>query len=115
MESLTNTYFTTINPLLPYSQLFTKDVICSIILHTILYICLIYILDKLFKIKISKEMYCNIMCFLVVVMSLGYVGRLARSKSIYQYYIARGFSRDQSLQKAIDLMHFGYYRFYFLG
>ena len=69
----------------------------------------------LFKIKISKEMYCNIMCFLVVVMSLGYVGRLARSKSIYQYYIARGFSREQSLQKAIELMHFGYYRFYFLG
>ena len=115
MESLTNTYFTTINPLLPYSQLVTKDVICSIILHTILYICVIYILDKLFKIKISKEMYCNIMCLLVVVMSLGYVGRLARSKSVYQYYIARGFSREQSFQKTIDIMHFGYYRFYFLG
>ena len=48
-------------------------------------------------------------------MVLGYFGRLARSKSIYNAHIARDFSEEDARKNTINLMNHGYFKFYFLG
>ena len=48
-------------------------------------------------------------------MCLGYIGRLARSKSLYIALLTKGASQKQALQNTIDIMNNGYFTYYFLG
>ena len=115
MNFLSLLYLDTINPLTSYNRLCSLDVLCSIILHTILYLLIIIIITKVFSLKISSTIYKNIVCFLVVVMTLGYVGRLARSKSLYNALLKRNIKQDEAKRYTIDIMNNGYFTYYFLG
>ena len=115
MNNLTNVYLDTINPHTPYTRLCSIDVLYSICLHTIMYTIILCIITKLCKIVITKKQCLTIVGLLIVVMVVGYIGRLARSKALYNNYLARNNSIEISQQKAIEVMHLGYFRYYFLG
>ncbi len=115
METLSVLYLDTINPLTPYSRLCSLDVLCSIVLHMILYITFIYVIVHVFSIKLVPKQYTNIVYCLLVVMCLGYIGRLARSKSLYIALLTKGASQKQALKNTIDIMNNGYFTYYFLG
>jgi len=115
MDSLSLLYLDTINPLTSYNRLCSLDVLCSIILHTILYVLIIFIIIRVFSLKISSNNYKNIVYFLLVVMSLGYVGRLARSKSLYNALLKRNVKQHDAKRYTIDIMNNGYFTYYFLG
>lgn len=115
MDKLTNIYLDTINPRTPYSRLCSIDVLCSICLHTVVYTIIICCVARLCKIVISKKQCLSIVYILIVVMVVGYIGRLARSKALCNNYLARNNSADKSVEMTIDVMHIGYFRYYFLG
>ena len=54
MDSLSMLYLDTINPLSSYNRLCSLDVLCSIVLHTILYVILIMIIANIFSLNISS-------------------------------------------------------------
>jgi len=108
-------YLDTINPLTPYNRLCSLDVMCSIFLHTILYVLFIIVIANVFSLKISSKIYKNIVCFLIVVMVLGYIGRLTRSKSVYNALLNKMESQKQAERTTLDIMNNGYFTFYFLG
>ena len=115
MESLSKLYLETINPTVSYNRLCSLDVLCSIIVHTILYLLFIIVISNIFSLKISFNTYKNIVCFLLVVMCLGYVGRLARSKSLYNVLLNQNIKQNEAKRYTIDIMNNGYFTYYFLG
>ena len=108
MDKFTALYFETINPLTPYYRLFSMDVLFSIVLHVIVYISFIKIIDCIFTFKIPFNTYKNILYFLIILMMFGYVGRLARSKSLYK-------TTQKNLEKTIDIMNNAYFTYYFIA
>ena len=108
-------YLDTVDPKTNFKRLFSKDVLISIVLHTIIYLAVIYAFTLIFDIKLSSKVYTKISIALLIVMVLGYFGRLARSKSIYNAHIARDFSEEDARKNTINLMNHGYFKFYFLG
>tara|TARA_B100000902_G_scaffold398742_2_gene466662 strand:+ start:596 stop:943 length:348 start_codon:yes stop_codon:yes gene_type:complete len=115
MDSYTNVYLDTIDPLSPYSRLIATDVLFSIILHVCLYLVVIKLFSNIFNLKITKKIYINIIFVLHIVMILGYIGRLARSKSIYNNLLKRGENKEQAKDNTIKIMHNAYFTYYFLG
>ena len=115
MDSLSILYLETINPITSYSRLCRLDVLCSIVLHTILYVLLIMIISKIFSLNISSAVYTNIVLFLIVIMCLGYIGRLARAKSLYNALLKKNVKHDEANRYTIDIMNNGYFTYYFLG
>ena len=111
----TNIYLSTINPTANYDILFSKEVFISIIVHTVFYIFIIYGLTYIFKFKIDNCTWKKITYSLIVIMILGYIGRLWRSKSIYNALLKQGVNQMTAIKKTMDIMHIGYFRFYFLG
>ena len=108
-------YLDTVDPKTNFKRLVSKDVLISIVLHTIIYLAVIYAFTLIFDIKLSSKVYTKISIALLIVMVLGYFGRLARSKSIYNAHIARDFSEEDARKNTINLMNHGYFKFYFLG
>ena len=115
MDSLSMLYLDTINPLSSYNRLCSLDVLCSIVLHTILYVILIMIIANIFSLNISSAVYTNIVLFLIVIMCLGYIGRLARAKSLYNALLKKNVNHDEANRYTIDIMNNGYFTYYFLG
>ena len=115
MNVFTNLYFDTIHPQTPYSRLLSNDVMLSVIVHTIFYILVIYVICQIFNIKMKGGTYTNIIILLIVIMILGYGGRLYRSKSIFHYKVQESNDSVQSIQDTLDLIHKGYFKYYFLG
>ena len=60
-------------------------------------------------------MYFKIISSLIIIMILGYFGRLARVKSIYNYLINKGNKEEKSISISMGLLHKDYFKFYFLG
>ena len=114
-NSFTKIYFETINPSSDYSRIISKDVLVSIIFHTIAYVVTLFTFMKIFNIKLSKSIYVNVTVFLLLLMTFGYFARLSRSKSIYNYLIKNGKTEKASEEETIKLMGNGYFRFYFLA
>jgi hypothetical protein len=114
-DLFTNVYFETINPKTNYNRLLSIDVLSSIIFHVIFYILIIFSISYLFNFKIDKKTYIKITIFLLIIMVLGYFGRLSRVKSIYNYFINKGFSEKDSLTSSVNILHNGYFTYYFLG
>ena len=108
MDKFTSLYFETINPLTPYNRLCSMDVLFSIFLHILIYISFIKIIDCIFKFKIPFNTYQKIVYFLILLMMFGYVGRLARSKSLYK-------TTQKNLEKTIDIMNNAYFTYYFIA
>ncbi len=96
-----NLFKQSINPDYEYRQLLLNPMMyVSIIVHTILYSCVLYLILK------PKRMN-RIVLSLVVLMFCGYFLRLMRSKQLMSVY------NDKN--KVKELMHQGYFCWYFLG
>lgn len=108
-------YLDTIDPKTEYERLLSYDVVISVFLHTIIYLAIICIFTFLLDIKLTKNVYIKLGLALIIIMTLGYPGRLARSKSIYNAHLVREFSEKEAREKTINLMNHGYFTFYFLG
>ena len=114
-DLFTNVYFETINPKSSYNRIISIDVFSSILFHVVSYILIMYTVSYLFNIKINKKTYIKVVIFLLIVMILGYFGRLLRVKSIYNYFITKGHNEKESIELAMSKLHNGYFCFYFLG
>ena len=114
-DLFSKTYFETTNPKPKYNRLLSYDVSLSIIIHTLLYICLICLVSCLFNYKLKANVYKKLFIFLICIMILGYIGRLSRSKSIYKYHIDNEYSEDDSIKETKRIMDGGYFRFYFIA
>ena len=115
IDLLTKLFFETTYPKTSYYRLLSFDVILSIIIHILAYVIIIYFLSFIFEFKINRNTYFKITLFLIIIMILGYFGRLARVKSIYNYLINKGNKEEESIAISMDLLHKDYFKFYFLG
>jgi hypothetical protein len=114
-NTFTNTFFETIDPKSDYSRLLSLDVFTSVAIHTFLYLLAFCCIICLLNLKVDKKIYYKVFMFLVIIMPLGYLGRLSRSKSIYNYLISTGKNQEKSRDETMRLMETGYFRFYFLA
>ena len=114
-NSLSKIFFETINPESNYLRLLSLDVFICIVIHVILYLFTLCVIIWLLNLKIDKNIYYRLFIFLIIIMPLGYLGRLCRSKSIYNHLINIGKTQEESIRETINLMEIGYFRFYFLG
>ena len=114
-NTFTKTFFETIDPKSHYSRLLSLDVFMSVVLHVFLYLCALCSIICLLNLKIDKNIYFKVFTFLIIIMPLGYLGRLSRSKSIYNYLISTGKNQEKSREEAMRLMEIGYFRFYFIA
>jgi len=112
MNYFTDLYFKTIDPSFTYVELLNMAVFYSIILHTIIYSVIVIVIKHVFKLKINTNL---LVFYLFVIMSFGYVGRLMRSKSIYNNLIKKGYNDKDATHETVNIMHHGYFRFYFIG
>ncbi len=115
MDLFSKVFFETTNPNTSYNRLLSLDVLVSIIFHTIAYILIIYIISIIFNMKTNKNTYIKVSVFLIIVMILGYIGRLCRVKSIYNYYNQVGYNDKESTVMSMKLLHNDYFKFYFLA
>lgn len=115
IDLFTKLFFETTNPKTSYYRLISLDVVLSIIIHIIAYIAIIYLLSFIFEFKINRNVYIKILSFLIIIMILGYFGRLTRVKSIYNYLIKKNVNEKESISISMDLLHKDYFKFYFLG
>jgi hypothetical protein len=100
MEWLERVFYETTDPKTPYNRLFSKDVIFSILLHTILYT---FLASYIFQ--FSKHLYVCILLF--TLMCIGYFARLYRVKSLSIFL--------KSEKEAKERLRSAYYTWYFLG
>lgn len=114
-NTFTKTFFETIDPKSDYSRLLSLDVFMSIALHTFLYLTALCAIICLLNLKIDKKIYYKVFIFLIIIMPIGYLWRLSRSKSIYNHLINTGKNQEKSREEAMRLMEIGYFRFYFLA
>jgi len=115
MDSLHEIYMETTNPKTNYSRLLHIDIAVSILLHTIAYITMFFIVTKLFKVKVSQDIYFKLVIFLLVIMSLGYFGRLYRVKSLYASLLKRNMSEKDALESTKNMINNAYFTYYFIG
>ena len=114
MEKLYETYVTSIDPTNDYKVLLCKDIFSSIIFHVLSY----FIAFKLLSLYILPIKFYSdklLLISLSLIMTFGYLGRLSRSKAIYNYYLKNGYDKKQSRNLAMDQINKSYFTWYFLG
>lgn len=112
MEYLYKTYIKTIDPENDYKVLMDNDVCSSIAIHFLIYI----MSYKFLSMSLGfPDRSINISFILILIMSLGYYFRLARAKSIYNYYLKKGFNKKRSKQNAMKQINNAYFVWYFLA
>jgi len=110
----TDVFFETTNPHSSYKRLAKMDVFISIIFHTVSYLLIVYIFSFLFNLKLDKQTYIKLSIFFAIIMVLGYIGRLYRVKSNYNY-LKSIYGHKEALDITNNLTYNGYYTYYFLG
>lgn len=115
IDLFTKVFFDTTNPTTSYNRLFSIDILLSIVFHTLSYVLIFYIISNIFNIKNDTNLYNKLTIFLIIIMTLGYFGRLCRVKSIYNYLINNGYNEKDSITISMELLHKDYFKFYFLG
>ena len=115
MEIFYKTFIDTINPENDYTILTKEGVIISIIIHVVGYLTLYKYIVSLFNINDRLIDSFSLTISLFITMILGYIGRLYRSKSIYNYYIKKGFSKKISKKFAMKQINNAYFTWYFLA
>ena len=113
-EYLTNIYLETTDPRTPYMRLIATDVVFSILLHTVAYVLIIFILKNTLNIFEKMNLF-NLFFFLLIVMTLGFIARLCRSKCIMETIMKKNKNYALSLEKTKDLMNNAYFTWYFLS
>ena len=100
MNYFTDLYLKTIDPSFTYVELLNIAVFYSIIIHTVVYSMIMIVIKRIFKLKINT----NLLVFsLLAIMTFGYVGRLMRSKSIYNNLIKKGYNDKDATQKLLHI------------
>jgi len=108
---LYNTFLVTTDPLCPYSRLFSLDVALSIAINLFLYVLGYLFIVFLFKLPDRKIL---ILQTLIVIMSLGYVSRLARTKGIYKV-LSEKMDKHAAREESMSVIRNGYFTWYFLS
>jgi hypothetical protein len=111
-SSCFETFLKTTDPYTPYSNVMTKEVMFSILFHLIAYFLAYYGLVKLFKLPYKPK---AMVIFLLVVMTLGFYGRLFRVKSMFETYQKMGMETKEAREKASSMLRTGYFTWYFLS
>lgn len=111
-SSCFSTFLKTTDPYTPYSAIASKEVVASIVFHTLVYFLAYCGLVRLFRLH-----YCPraVILFLVAVMTLGFYGRLYRVKSMFDTYLDRGLASKEAHAKATTMLRTGYFTWYFLS
>jgi hypothetical protein len=112
LDILYNTFLFTTDPETQYSELLSKDVLFSIVIHLALYLIAYLLLVGLFDLPNKPLLFAG---GLLIIMILGFVGRLARTKGIYQVFLQRGESRISARQIAMKVTRDAYFTWYFLS
>jgi hypothetical protein len=100
MDIFQNLFLRSTDPRTTFGSLISGDVGLSILLHSLAYAFLATTLGLL--------PWDTAFPLMVGVMTFGYIGRLWRSKALYQ-------ALGQDLEKTLGLMHTAYFQWYFLG
>ena len=108
-------FIDTTDPNTPYSRLLQLDVLSSIVFHIILYLAVLYVFGFVFNIKFSNQVYIRLTFVLLVIMILGYIGRLTRSKYLRDVFIEKGESKEDADIITKNMIRTAYYTHYFLG
>ena len=106
-------FMETTDPETPYSRLLKVDTLASIVFHIFLYACLVYAFGYIFDMKFSSKVYMRLTLILLIIMVLGYVGRLSRAKYLEKVLNEKG--EKEPREKAKQMIRTGYYTPYFLG
>ncbi len=112
MKFLYQTYLDTINPENDYSILNSERVCISIAIHLIIYMVAYKLLSVIFEFSDRSSF---VFVLLILIMSSGYYYRLTRSKSLYEYYLDKGFNKKISKRLAMKQINNAYFTWYFLG
>jgi len=111
LEIFYKTFLETTDPNTEYSQLLSFHVIYSIIVNVVLYTIAYGLLVHLFNLpKKFKIFVISIIC----VMISGYIGRLARVKSIYNVLLENT-DIHHAREKAMKTIRQSYFTWYFLS
>jgi len=111
-DILQNVFLDTTDPKTDYTRLIAFDVVFAIIVNICFYSLFHYLLIKLFRFPQKMTLFVYI---LIVIMVLGYIGRLFRSKSVYRTYLERGFSEKDAYMQTIQDIRYAYFTWYFVG
>ena len=98
-----NIYIETTDPSTNYTRLFSYDITISILFHTVFYMLIVYVISFIFNTKISNNSYKKLFCILILVMTIGYILRLCRVKSLHDL--------NPELLKAVRQTYFTFYFF----
>lgn len=112
MKLFFEVYKDTINPLNNYNILVSYKVLTVIFIHLIFYYSSYRFLVKLFDLPNKSDL---VFGFLIIILVVGYFGRLARSKSIFRYFIEKGFDEVRSIKLTNKYMNNAYFKWYFLS
>ena len=114
MRCFTDTYYKTTDPKTEYKELFSMDVGKSILFHTFVYVAFLYMLQFISNMKIieSKHLF-SLVLVLILIMVFGFIGRLMRSKSVYNKEMELHNDEEKALQETKHLIDTGYFTWFF--
>jgi hypothetical protein len=112
MDIFQNVFLDTTDPRTKYTRLMAIDVGFCIVINIALYAVFYYILIHVFR--LPNRMTLLVGC-LIVIMTLGYIGRLSRSKSVFRVYLERGDSHEDAYWKTVKDIRRAYFTWYFMG
>jgi hypothetical protein len=110
-EIFYETFLKTTDPYTEYSALASFEVIFCILVNLVFYVAAYFALTKLFG--LPKKMR-QVVIGLLVIMVLGYIGRLARVKSMYNV-LRETHDEDKAHKKATKQLRNAYFTWYFLS
>lgn len=105
------TFLETIDPESSYQRIVSLDVLLSVITHIVLYFLFYLLIIYFFH---APKQYVFFIQILFIIMVLGYFGRLARAKGIYEV-LKKEMSKEEARKKTIKVIHNGYFTWYFLS
>lgn len=83
----TNVYLHTTNPNTPLREIINRNTLLSILVHTLLYISFFNLANYTFTGRLlSFEINTRILILLLIIMTLGYIGRYYHVQEIYKAY-----------------------------
>ena len=110
-ETLYKTFLETTDPSTEYSHLVSFNVLFSIFINVILYTVAYFLLTRLFN--LPKKFFLFV-TGLVFIMILGFIGRLARVKSIYNALLEET-DKATAREKSMNVIRNAYFTWYFLS
>ena len=115
MNCFIETYYQTTHPKTEYKELLSLNVGKSILTHVVVYIGFLYILQFVSNIKVveTKHIF-SLVLFLIIVMVFGFLGRLMRSKTIYEEEL-KEHDEDEALKQTKHKMDNAYFTWYFVS